>query len=290
MRVVGMDGRWYLEGWCHRAEDTRMFRMDRVEELTVLDVDGTPPAAGARARPLGGHLPPRPRRPRRHAAAAARGHVGRRLLPGGVGRGRAGRRRRRAARADAHRRHRLAAPPGVAPRGPRPWSSTRPRSSPRCATAPLPRSRPTRRPPARADRAAVVGLGAALGRAAARVGRLLGPAGVAGLGEHQGRSAARCSGPASSWPSSRRAPTSCATSSPTPPRSPSHLTGCGRSIGSSGPRRRPLGTPAVPTGCRRGRAYTDARPRTTRHSVTRHHRRWTPWAGSDPPRSSSSRC
>jgi proteasome accessory factor C len=43
MRVVGLDGRWYLEGWCHRAEDSRMFRMDRVEELTVLDVDGTPP-------------------------------------------------------------------------------------------------------------------------------------------------------------------------------------------------------------------------------------------------------
>jgi proteasome accessory factor C len=43
MRVVGIDGQWYLEGWCHRAEDTRLFRMDRVEELTVLDVDGTPP-------------------------------------------------------------------------------------------------------------------------------------------------------------------------------------------------------------------------------------------------------
>jgi proteasome accessory factor C len=51
MRVVGMDGSWYLEGWCHRAEDTRMFRLDRVEELTVLDVDGTPPA-GARERDL----------------------------------------------------------------------------------------------------------------------------------------------------------------------------------------------------------------------------------------------
>ena len=43
MRVAGLDGRWYLEGWCHRAEDTRMFRMDRVEELTILDADGTPP-------------------------------------------------------------------------------------------------------------------------------------------------------------------------------------------------------------------------------------------------------
>ncbi|WP_392542102.1 helix-turn-helix transcriptional regulator [Oryzobacter telluris] len=51
MRVVGDDGRWYLEGWCHRAEDTRLFRMDRVEELTVLDVDGTPPE-GARERDL----------------------------------------------------------------------------------------------------------------------------------------------------------------------------------------------------------------------------------------------
>jgi proteasome accessory factor C len=51
MRVVGMDGRWYLEGWCHRAQDTRMFRLDRVEELTVLDVDGTPPPQ-ARQRDL----------------------------------------------------------------------------------------------------------------------------------------------------------------------------------------------------------------------------------------------
>jgi len=51
MRVVGMDGRWYLEGWCHRAGDTRMFRLDRIEELTVLDVDGTPPAH-ARERDL----------------------------------------------------------------------------------------------------------------------------------------------------------------------------------------------------------------------------------------------
>jgi proteasome accessory factor C len=44
MRVVNMDARWYLEGWCHRAQDTRLFRMDRIESLQVLDVDGTPPA------------------------------------------------------------------------------------------------------------------------------------------------------------------------------------------------------------------------------------------------------
>ncbi|MGL4745538.1 MAG: WYL domain-containing protein, partial [Dermatophilaceae bacterium] len=52
MRVVGIDGRWYLEGWCHRAADTRLFRMDRVERLDVLDdVDGTPPSQ-ARVRDL----------------------------------------------------------------------------------------------------------------------------------------------------------------------------------------------------------------------------------------------
>lgn len=44
MRVVNLDSRWYLEGWCHRAQDTRTFRMDRIAALDVLDVDGTPPA------------------------------------------------------------------------------------------------------------------------------------------------------------------------------------------------------------------------------------------------------
>lgn len=43
MRLVQVDGRWYLEGWCHRASDTRLFRLDRIEALEVLDVDGTPP-------------------------------------------------------------------------------------------------------------------------------------------------------------------------------------------------------------------------------------------------------
>ncbi|CCH76583.1 Protein pafC [Nostocoides japonicum T1-X7] len=54
MRVVNIDAHWYLEGWCHRAQDTRLFRMDRVEDLTVLDVDGTPPPdATARDLDLG---------------------------------------------------------------------------------------------------------------------------------------------------------------------------------------------------------------------------------------------
>lgn len=43
IRLVTLDAHWYLEGWCHRAEDVRLFRLDRIEALTVLDVDGTPP-------------------------------------------------------------------------------------------------------------------------------------------------------------------------------------------------------------------------------------------------------
>jgi len=44
MRVVSLDGRWYLEAWCHRAEDVRLFRLDRVQDATVLDEPGEPPA------------------------------------------------------------------------------------------------------------------------------------------------------------------------------------------------------------------------------------------------------
>ena len=28
--VVALDGRWYLDGYCHRAGDMRRFRVDRV--------------------------------------------------------------------------------------------------------------------------------------------------------------------------------------------------------------------------------------------------------------------
>lgn len=43
MRVVHLDGQWYAEAWCHRAVDVRLFRLDRIDAVTVLDVDGTPP-------------------------------------------------------------------------------------------------------------------------------------------------------------------------------------------------------------------------------------------------------
>ena len=47
MRALNLDGHWYLEGWCHRAEGVRLFRLDRIEAAAVLDVDGTPPPGAA---------------------------------------------------------------------------------------------------------------------------------------------------------------------------------------------------------------------------------------------------
>lgn len=44
MRLIAVEGRWYLEGWCHQAEDVRLFRIDRMVAVDVLDTDGTPPA------------------------------------------------------------------------------------------------------------------------------------------------------------------------------------------------------------------------------------------------------
>lgn len=44
MTLTSTDGRWYFEGWCHRAADVRLFRTDRITAATVLDAPGTPPA------------------------------------------------------------------------------------------------------------------------------------------------------------------------------------------------------------------------------------------------------
>jgi proteasome accessory factor C len=44
MRLLVVEGRPYLEGWCLRAEAVRLFRLDRVLSLDVLDVPSAPPA------------------------------------------------------------------------------------------------------------------------------------------------------------------------------------------------------------------------------------------------------
>jgi proteasome accessory factor C len=44
MRLLLVSGRAYLEGWCRRAEAVRLFRLDRVLALTMLDLPAEPPA------------------------------------------------------------------------------------------------------------------------------------------------------------------------------------------------------------------------------------------------------
>jgi predicted DNA-binding transcriptional regulator YafY len=48
MRLLVVEGRTYLEGWCLRAEAVRLFRLDRVLDLAVLDETASVPA---QARP-----------------------------------------------------------------------------------------------------------------------------------------------------------------------------------------------------------------------------------------------
>ena len=43
MRLLVVEGRTYLEGWCRRAESVRLFRLDRVVEVDVLDVPAEVP-------------------------------------------------------------------------------------------------------------------------------------------------------------------------------------------------------------------------------------------------------
>ncbi|GAB3299911.1 WYL domain-containing protein [Epidermidibacterium keratini] len=43
LRLIRVDGQDYLEAWCRRAEDVRIFRLDRIESATVLDEPAAPP-------------------------------------------------------------------------------------------------------------------------------------------------------------------------------------------------------------------------------------------------------
>jgi predicted DNA-binding transcriptional regulator YafY len=43
MRLLVVEGRTYLEGWCLRAESVRLFRLDRVLAISVLDVPASVP-------------------------------------------------------------------------------------------------------------------------------------------------------------------------------------------------------------------------------------------------------
>src|SRR4051812_16852342 len=43
MRLLLVDSKWYLEAWCRRAEGVRLFRLDRVDDVVVLDEPAAPP-------------------------------------------------------------------------------------------------------------------------------------------------------------------------------------------------------------------------------------------------------
>jgi proteasome accessory factor C len=43
MRLLLVDGKWYLEAWCRRAEGVRLFRLDRVDDVVILDEPAAPP-------------------------------------------------------------------------------------------------------------------------------------------------------------------------------------------------------------------------------------------------------
>ena len=111
MRLLLVDGWSYLEGWCRRAESVRLFRLDRIVELELLDVRRADPR-----RRRAGRRRPRPVPPLagRHAGghrADSRRALGRRPLPvrerhragGGAGAGRA-----------AYPRHAVGTPAGAA--------------------------------------------------------------------------------------------------------------------------------------------------------------------------------
>ena len=51
MRLALVEGRSYLEAWCRRAEGVRLFRLDRVAGVRLLDAPAEPPAA-AQSRDL----------------------------------------------------------------------------------------------------------------------------------------------------------------------------------------------------------------------------------------------
>jgi proteasome accessory factor C len=43
MRLVVSEGRTYLEAWCRLAEDVRLFRLDRIAAVKLLDLPSEPP-------------------------------------------------------------------------------------------------------------------------------------------------------------------------------------------------------------------------------------------------------
>ena len=63
MRLLLVDGRWYLEAWCRRVEGVRLFRLDRVDAVRVLDEPAAPPPQAQERDVEGGIYRPEPGAP-----------------------------------------------------------------------------------------------------------------------------------------------------------------------------------------------------------------------------------
>jgi proteasome accessory factor C len=60
MRLLVVEGRAYVEAWCRRAEGVRLFRLDRVEDVAVLDEPAAPPVDAEPTDVSAGAYRPRP--------------------------------------------------------------------------------------------------------------------------------------------------------------------------------------------------------------------------------------
>ena len=63
MRLLIVEGRGYLEAWCRRAGGVRLFRLDRVEDVAVLDEPAKPPPDAEPADVSDGAFRARPEHP-----------------------------------------------------------------------------------------------------------------------------------------------------------------------------------------------------------------------------------
>jgi proteasome accessory factor C len=63
MRLLLVDGRSYLEAWCRNAEGVRLFRLDRVDDVEVLDEPAAPPPQAQERDVEGGVYQPEPDSP-----------------------------------------------------------------------------------------------------------------------------------------------------------------------------------------------------------------------------------